>query len=597
MSRLTSFRRRLSWLRTARCSAKWLTGVAVLVSAALLTLGALWGLDVLFELSESQRLLTGGIAAAALLWLFAKFTWPYLILPETPTDLVLLVEQQHGLDNDLVAALEFDTVQTTHGGSRDLAAAVVDQAVSTSHGVNVFAGFPLRALRQRLGLLLLCLVASVLLVLAFPQYAQVFAARWLHAASTHYPTRTRIESLSINGQVVLSAEVGDGPVPVTARAAQAQPLYIEVEASGELPTSGTARLVAADGGTESVVTLERVEGETNANAGPFRYRGLLERLNGPVAYQIELGDAWTEPANVDMIPLPVVQLEIVPHPPEYARQAMAGMAGAGKRIVQVLEGTNVDLTLRCVNQKRLREAVVSVTHEETTWQASLQPSDDDPTVWHYRSNAGNADDESPFRNVERPTRFTLQLVDEDGLEPAGILQGSLRIKSDRPPTANARLVHKVVLPTAKPVIEYRVNDDFGISAVRLVVTVQHPSDELVAVTNDVPAADDVEPEELPSRVIELNQEQVIPGNELPQDASYALDLSSFELGKGDRLKLELEAVDYRGQNPGQAYRGDPLYLLVSDESGVLAAISESDEKSEKQLSDIIKRELGIGDSQ
>ena len=594
MSRLTSFRRRLSLLRTARCSAKWLTGIAVLGSAALLTLGTLWGLDVLFELSGPQRFLTGGIAALGLVWLFARFTWPYLIFPETSTDLVLLVEQQHGLDNDLIAALEFDSARAAHGGSDDLASSVVDEGVSTSQRVNVFAGFPLRALRQRLGLLFLCLVAAVVLILAFPDYAQVFAARWLQAASTHYPTQTRIVLVSINGQVVLSEEVGDGQVPVTARAAQAQPLKIVVEAQGELPDSGTVRLIAAERGTESVVALERVpEGE---NAASQRYHGILDRLNGPLAYQIDLGDAWTEPARIEMIPLPVVQLEIIPHPPAYASQAMDGMAGAGKRIVQVLEGTNVDLAVRCVNQKELHEAVVSVTNDEKTWTADLQPSDDDPAVWQYRGRDAEAGEDTPFRNVMRPTRFTLRVIDEDGLQPAGTLQGSLRIKADRPPTASARLVHQVVLPTAKPVIEYRVNDDFGVSVIRLIVTIQNTSEEFVAVTNDVPIADDTVPVELPSRVIELNEE-VIPSTELPMDAVYALDLSAFELAKGDRLKLELEAVDYRGENQGQAYRGDPLYLLVSDESGVLSAISESDEKSEKQLSDIIRRELGIGDSQ
>lgn len=597
MSRLTSFRRRLSLLRTARCSAKWITGIAVLGSAALLILGTLWGLDVLFELSSPQRLLTGGIAALVLLWLFAKFSWPHLILPETSTDLVLLVEQQHGLDNDLIAALEFDSAETNHGGSPELATSVVDDGVSTSQRVNVFAGFPLQALRRRLGLLCVCLVASVILVLAFPDYAQVFAARWLQASSTHYPTQTRIVSVRINEQVVLGKDVSDGQTPVTASAAQAQPLRVMVEATGQLPASGVVRLVAADRGTESVLTLDPIQADEAAGSSSRIYRGTLERLNGPLAYQVELGDAWTEPAQIDMIPLPVVQLEIIPHPPAYASQAMADMAGAGKRIVQVLEGTSVDLAVRCVNQKPLKEVVVSVSDEEQTWQAPLEPSGDDPTVWRYRSRDARPGDETPFQRVVRPTRFTLQVVDKDGLQPAGILQGSLRIKADRPPTASARLIHKVVLPTATPVIEYRVNDDFGISAIRLLVTTQNAQEEVVAVTNDIPAADDAAPVQLPSRVVQLNAGDVIPGSELPRDASYALDLSAFELAKGDRLKLELEAVDYRGNNQGEAYRADPLYLLVSDESGVLSAISESDEKSEKQLSDIIRRELGIGDSQ
>jgi hypothetical protein len=36
---------------------------------------------------------------------------------------------------------------------------------------------------------------------------------------------------------------------------------------------------------------------------------------------------------------------------------------------------------------------------------------------------------------------------------------------------------------------------------------------------------------------------------------------------------------------------------VTDESGILAAISESDERSARRLDEIIKRQLGIGESQ
>ena len=71
-------------------------------------------------------------------------------------------------------------------------------------------------------------------------------------------------------------------------------------------------------------------------------------------------------------------------------------------------------------------------------------------------------------------------------------------------------------------------------------------------------------------------------------------LRPAKLAKDDRLKLTLEAIDYRGNAPGQSYMSDPLVLEISDESGVLAAISEADERSEQRLTDIIKQQLGIG---
>jgi hypothetical protein len=67
------------------------------------------------------------------------------------------------------------------------------------------------------------------------------------------------------------------------------------------------------------------------------------------------------------------------------------------------------------------------------------------------------------------------------------------------------------------------------------------------------------------------------------------------------VKLTLEVTDYRGENEagevvGQTHHSDALVLEISDESGVLAAISSADERSEQRLTDIIKRQLGIGET-
>jgi hypothetical protein len=67
------------------------------------------------------------------------------------------------------------------------------------------------------------------------------------------------------------------------------------------------------------------------------------------------------------------------------------------------------------------------------------------------------------------------------------------------------------------------------------------------------------------------------------------------------VKLTLEVTDYRGENEqgqpvGQSHASESLVLEISDESGVLAAIGEADERSEQRLTDIIKRQLGIGET-
>jgi hypothetical protein len=66
----------------------------------------------------------------------------------------------------------------------------------------------------------------------------------------------------------------------------------------------------------------------------------------------------------------------------------------------------------------------------------------------------------------------------------------------------------------------------------------------------------------------LGDEQILPGAEGWVQFRLSAPLN---LVKGDRVKLTLEAVDFRGEAPGESYLSDPLVLEISDEAGVLAA--------------------------
>jgi hypothetical protein len=171
------------------------------------------------------------------------------------------------------------------------------------------------------------------------------------------------------------------------------------------------------------------------------------------------------------------------------------------------------------------------------------------------------------------------------------------------------VVHKVVLPTAEPVIEYKATDDYGLSKVALVAEIERF--EAAAKATEAVDLGQVDlgqgvvaaAEEVPAEIhrIELMQGKVLLADKLPLSARHAISLSPLKLAKGDRVKLTLEVTDYRGENAagevvGQKHASDPLVLEISDESGVLAAISAADERSEQRLTDIIKRQLGIGET-
>ena len=66
--------------------------------------------------------------------------------------------------------------------------------------------------------------------------------------------------------------------------------------------------------------------------------------------------------------------------------------------------------------------------------------------------------------------------------------------------------------------------------------------------------------------------------------------------KGDQVRVMLEATDFRGGRTGRTAVSDTLQLTVTDESGILSALSESDERSARQLDAIIRRQLGIGET-
>ncbi len=60
------------------------------------------------------------------------------------------------------------------------------------------------------------------------------------------------------------------------------------------------------------------------------YAGQLPRLISPLTYQVYVGDGWTDPADVAMIPLPLVESQLIPVPPAYAKVANEKPAGTGR---------------------------------------------------------------------------------------------------------------------------------------------------------------------------------------------------------------------------------------------------------------------------
>jgi len=184
--------------------------------------------------------------------------------------------------------------------------------------------------------------------------------------------------------------------------------------------------------------------------------------------------------------------------------------------------------------------------------------------------------DSPLAVVVAETQFSCDVTDEDDMHLEQPVQGLVRLQPDQPPRVAAEIVTPYVLPTAKPTIYYRALDDFGLARISIVCQVTHADGST--------ADDEVE-------IYHLESEKALKQD---LEARYPLELARLKLVKGDELKINVKAVDYRGPREGQATLSEPRVFHVTDQQGILAMMMESDRKSAEQLQAMIQRQLGIG---
>lgn len=563
--RLTSLRSRIAGVRRRRQAVRGTAALCLALTATLIVTAAVFLLDWMFSPSVSLRLALLAAAAAA----GAGFWWtrarPLLRRRESDLDIALAVERRQGIDSDLVAALEFDTPAADRSGSADLRQAVVDYVAEFCGGWRVGEPVPDARLGRRLALLAALVCAAGAAIAIRPDVAGVFLRRML-LASDHYPTRTRIVSLEIAGTPAppLSAR------PPRLAAREGLPVSFRVGLEGDLPETGRVRIMPA---AARATDLElRPEAD---DTRPGELCGELAKLNEPVLVQVFAGDAWTDPVTVDVVPLPKVDLTLTARPPAHAVGAAAlAEPKPGVRQISVLEGSRVELEVRCAN-KPLRQATLLV--DGTEHPLLRIDGTAAGSRWKLPPTAGL------WAAVKRPVRFEVKVLDEDGLSSDPPLTGAIRVRPDARPSISVEALTRLVLPAARPTIAYRVDDDFGLAAVDVVL-------------ERLPAAG---PDAAPQPVVipvPLGGEAGSPigRDRLPAAGDLRVPLRPLGLAKGDQVRLTVRATDRRGTGSGETSTSEPILLTVTDESGILAALAESDERSAQQLDAIIERQLDVG---
>jgi len=577
-TQLGQLRSELTRLRNTRQMVRGISGLSLLLQSAMLILVGGFLLDWLLDMSTAQRCILLTLMAVILGWSFRRFVKPWFGQDDNLIELALDVEQRHGLDNDLVSAIQFEGPEAATWGSTQLESAVITQVAELTPDLKVFEGLSFADFRRRMIILALAVALPTLASGLFPGYFLAYLNR-IFLGSSQYPTATQIAEVVVNGQAVVDA---NGRVIREVTSPFGHALYFQVHITGQRPTATAqnVRIQSLDGNVSTEVQLRHsatlLDSEENpapdsvaiSKGNTLILTGELPRLMDSVTIQVFVGDARSPKITIHATPLPVVEPALSVTPPEYVRAVIAPTDSTeSKRALSVVEGSRIDLTVRSLNKPL---EMVALTIGESDYR--LTPKDAEKREWTLDVSG------TEFADVSETLRYQIQATDAQGLQLENPIHGTIRLRTDQPPRLAITARTRNVVATAKPPIIWSASDDFGLSRVFARIQVARMDGEV--------SETEVEVASMPERGT-------------PQTSlrgTYPLDLSSLKLVKGDELKVTFAAYDFRGDGEPAISYSEPIQLQLTDRQGILSGLLETDEESARQLDAIIRRELGIGDS-
>jgi hypothetical protein len=577
-TQLGQLRSELTRLRNTRHMIRGISGLSLLLQSALLILVGGFLFDWLLDMSTAQRCILLALMGVVLAWSIRRFVKPWFGQSDDLIELALNVERRHGLDNDLVSALQFERPEATAWGSVQLESAVITQVAELTPQLKVFEGISFADFKRRMIILLAVVALPTVASGVFPGYFYAYVNRML-LGSAQYPTATQIDEVVINGQAVINKS---RMVNSELTSPFGHPLIFEVHVSGQTP-SATARNIhvqSLDGNVATEVRLSVLgheapsdkqsdaDSKSSSKDTDLTLVGELPRLMDSVTIQVFVGDARSSLITVQATPLPVVETKLSVTPPEYVRAVIAPLdATESQRALSVVEGSRVDLTVRSLDKPL---EAVELTINDNNYR--LTPRDADKLEWTLDVLG------TDFASISETIRYQIQATDSQGLQLENPIHGTIRLRTDQPPRLAISARTRNVVATAKPPIIWSASDDFGLSRIVARIQVARADGEVSETEVEVAAKPEGNTRQTSLR------------------GTYPLDLSSLKLVKGDELKVTFAAYDYRGDAEPAISYSEPIQLQLTDRQGILSGLLETDEESARQLDAIIRRELGIGDS-
>lgn len=556
MSQLATLQSGINRVKRFRSGVRMGSAWAMLASVLLWVLLGAFVLDVTLHMGVFERVIVLGIFIALGVWAFKKYVLPAMRVKEDPISVALMIERQQGIGTDLVAAIQFSDQKRTQYGSGDLRQAVVDYTKEVSGQIDYLEGFSREELVRRTTILGITLLLALAPAVAFPDHAMAFLNRF-GLGNAHYPTNTIIRNIDLPGK----------------RAVYGSPVTFRIQVDGELPDEGEVLLRAESSGLTTSVKLTRVEPDPNAPKPEFAiYTGTLARALDNLTYKIEIGDAYTDKHSLELIPLPVVDVELDIQTPDYAAERFLLPEGR-QRIA--LEGSRV--IVRVTSKDELDSATMTIDGKAFNLRK-------DGEAW-VLDNTDPA--KNPLARVAATMRYEVQVartVDDFTLGLERPISGVLQVRADQPPRVGAATVTRFVLPNASPKIRYKAVDDYALGKIVL-------HKQVVRAETPAEGTDPQDENHVQAVILDLDGKK--------RETFDTIDVSLAELGLeiGDRVTVTFEAFDYRGKNvAGKSAKSERIVFQVTDRKGVLDALRELDAQMDKKLDQIINAQLGGGAS-
>ena len=535
MTRLKDVYAGLARLRRYRWRVRVGSSLCAFLTVAMLGVLAGFALDVSLHMGLLERVVFDLALLAIFVVTFRRTLAPAIRVHESTDQLALLVEGQQEIPGDLIAAVQFNDAHRSQFGSTDLRDAVVECVDEVGVELNFLEGFDTTRLKGILIRFIVVGLVSLSVLTVATEHVQIFASRMLLSRAP-YPT-----------DCIIREVVSPGPWSAYGHA-----VAFAVRLGGVLPDHARVELTGADGAMQTTVWLQ-----PDANDASL-FVGQLEHLYENAEYLIRAGDAVSSPRTITLVPLPKVTLQMRVDRPVYANKSAGETPDPFRNLV--LEGSSVQPVVR--SDKHLASATVHLHGKHYPMRRQGDTFILDPTG-------------TPLAGVSQTTRFTVQVVDSDGLSLEEPISARVVVREDRPPRIAAAAVSVMVLPEAEPSVQFEAVDDYGLAQINLHQIVI-PGSGAASRTQSSPL-----PILLPKHPEQVRRSVTIP-------------LSSMNLHKGDRVEITLEAVDYRGRLPGKHTMSRKVIFKVTDKSGFEESLKDQDAQVDQKLDAIIRTQLQIG---